>query len=475
MNKKRFKSLVADETFLKALSDIGIYISDYSTGESLASHFWAEREDQFETDDTSSSFLNNIHPDDRERVSRKIDEKKEGTSRLFSDTYRLKQKDGSYLWIKSTSTVVRSDEEGKPIIVLGSDTDISDLKNAEEELRKSIKKEKEHSAELDLMRQMAATFSSSLDINETVQNILEEMKRIIPFQTASVQLLKNSYLEVIGASGFKNIQRIIALKFEFPAEGSLSTKALQQRIPVMTNDIEKEFPTFTQPDENTRMQSWIGIPLISRGEIMGLLALDHSEKETFNSHHLELAGIIGDHIAIALENSLFHESAYKMAMEDSLTGAGSRHRLQVEGRLLIETAIRNQSCLSVALVDIDRFKVVNDEFGHSTGDIILKRIADKCMQILRVTDLFVRYGGEEFVIIFPETEEAEALNALERIRTGIQGMSHPEMNKNVTVSTGLYSTRPHKGDRLSACITRADKALYLSKENGRNRTTVYRD
>jgi diguanylate cyclase (GGDEF)-like protein len=472
---KTFKKIIADEAFLKALSDIGIYITNYETDENLPSHYWNNIKDQFQVDRTSAGFLENIHPEDRKRVSESLRRKREGKSQQFDETYRLKQSDGSYLWIKSKGLTVHSKEDGKPLIIVGSDTDISDLKLTEKELQKSIKKEKEHSEELELMRQMSATFSSSLDINETVQNILEEMRRIIPFQTGAVQLLKDSYLEIIGGWGFKDITKIKSMRFKYPDKGSLSTKALQQRAPVLTKDIEKDFSSFIQPDENMTLRSWIGIPLITGGEIMGLMTLDHTEKGKFNKHHLELAGIIGDHIAIALENSLFHERAYKMAMEDALTGAGSRHRLQLEGRLLFETAIRSNSHLSVAFIDIDRFKLINDEYGHGTGDQVLKRIAELCIQILRITDLFVRFGGEEFVMIFPDTEKEEALNIIERIRAGIQEIKHPEFNQQVTVSAGLYSACPEKGSKLSSFIAKADKALYLSKETGRNKSTMFSD
>ena len=116
--------------------------------------------------------------------------------------------------------------------------------------------------------------------------------------------------------------------------------------------------------------------------------MDGYQKDAFSRHHQELAGTIGNHISISLENAMLHEKAYKMAMEDALTGIGNRHRFQMEGRNLLESAIRSQSELSVIILDIDHFKVVND-----------------------------RYGREEFVLILPETGNTQALNAAERVRT----------------------------------------------------------
>jgi diguanylate cyclase (GGDEF)-like protein len=253
----------------------------------------------------------------------------------------------------------------------------------------------------------------------------------------------------------------------------LSTKALQERKAVLSNNVTIDFPGFTQPEKGMNINSWIGIPLISHGEIIGLMALDHLEKNQFNKHQLELAEIVGDHIATALENSQLHERTYKMAMEDALTGIGSRHRLQMEGRLLFESAIRSESSLSLAILDIDKFKDVNDTFGHDIGDLVLKRIADTCAQEIRITDLLARLGGEEFIILLPDTTEDKAFQIIDRIRTKVGAIHHPEFDKQVAISAGVYGAVPDKENKLGSYQTKADKALYASKSNGRNRVTLF--
>ncbi len=466
----RIKNLLRTLGIIDALSEIGVYITDYTTGETLSSSTWKEEPVQFQVDDISDDFLNRIHPEDRERIRRDLEAVHNGDSSEFNTIYRMKN-GGSWKWIKSKGRTVLTRDDGKPILFVGSDTDITELKITEEKLQKSIQKEKERSEELEMLRRMAADFTTSLDTRETCSRILVGIRRIIPYDSASVQLLEDSVLRIIGVAGFSNPDEVSKLTFSLAAPGSLSSKALQDRKPVLSGDVSRDFPAFIQPLDFT-IRSWIGIPLISRGEPIGMLTLDHRETDQFNPHHLELAEIIGDHIASALDNSLLHEQAYRMAMEDALTGIGSRHRLQIEGRILFETAIRKNTEISLALLDIDHFKQVNDRYGHDTGDLVLKRIAKTCSGLVRTTDLLARLGGEEFIIVLPETGSETAQQIIQRIRQQIEMIVHPEIGDPVTVSAGVYSGCPDKDHSLGAFQIQADKALYLSKANGRNRVTM---
>ncbi|MDC7239573.1 MAG: diguanylate cyclase, partial [Spirochaetales bacterium] len=439
MNEKdKFTALLNNTEVLKALSDAGVFIRDLKSGTALVSGTWKVIYDDFITKIKTGDFAKLIHPDDIEEMSIKMEEIVQGKERENIASFRVLQKDGIYKWIRFNGKGASYDSKGKPAYIIGCEVDISELKNAECRLIKSIQREQNHNDELELLRQIAASISASLDIDETVQRILDEVRKIIPYQTASLQLKKGEYLEVIGTTGFKDNESLKNMRFSINSAGSLNARAVNDRAPVLSGDVEKDFPDFMQPAEYMTIRSWMGIPLVVRGEVLGLMALDHSEKDFFGHHEEQLARLVGDHIAIALENALFHEKAYRMGIEDSLTGVGNRHRLQLEGRLLFETAIRSESPVGAAILDIDHFKEVNDNFGHDVGDIILKRIAGLCQSELRVTDLLVRFGGEEFLIIFPRTGLDEAYTVCERIRNCIAEQEHSELDRKVTVSIGLF-------------------------------------
>ena len=342
---------------------------------------------------------------------------------------------------------------------------MTEYKNLEIRLRA------EH-AEAESLRQIAAAISASLNMNETVSRILEETRRIIAYETGTVQLLHNNELEIIGGAGFRDKKMVMNLRFPYPEEGSLSTRAIDTKQPVFSNDVALDFPRFIQPDKSNPVHSWIGIPLIRYGEVIGLMALDSTKRGAYSRHDVELAEVIAVHVATALENARLHERAYQMAMEDALTKAGSRYRFQIEGRIMIETARRSRQNVSLIMFDIDHFKKINDKYGHLAGDKALKKIAAAAMNELRSVDMLARYGGEEFVIILPETKGEAALTVFERINNSLSRINYDDIPEKITVSAGIYSGTPESHETLENYVSKADDALYFSKKNGRNRVTL---
>ncbi|MBN2627908.1 MAG: diguanylate cyclase [Spirochaetales bacterium] len=476
MEEELFSELrLNDRDILEALSEVGVFITDYLTGRNLSSSVWNSSTYKFDPHDRDESFLNQLHPDDRERARETLAKVYRGESDSLDLNYRLNSKEGDYRWILSRGLVVRKTKEGRPLLVVGSDSDISELKETEEKLRHSIEKEKKRNEELETLRQIISSISSSLDIQETIDQILKQISRLIPYESCSLQILRGDHLEVVGGEGFEDNDFVKTLRFRFPDRGSLSTRAVQEEKPFVANDVTRDFPSLTQPSKTRTILSWLGVPLIAHGNVLGLLAMDGYVRNRFDSHHLELAGIIGQHIAIAMENALLHEKAFKLAMEDALTGLGNRHRMSMEGRFLFESAIRNGQEISFAMLDIDHFKKVNDSYGHDVGDIILKKIARILRKSIRASSLLARFGGEEFVVIMPKTGRTEALNAMERIRKEIARNPFDEIGGNLTISIGIYTGIPRAGENMNSFIIKSDKALYRAKQNGRNRTEADRD
>ena len=133
---------------------------------------------------------------------------------------------------------------------------------------------------------------------------------------------------------------------------------------------------------------------------------------------------------------------------------------------------RNGQALSLCVIDVDKFKGVNDNFGHKAGDKVLKTIADVCSGSIREEDFFARYGGEEFVLLLPETGAQQAMVVAENLRTQIEMRKFHYANEpvNITISCGL--TEFDTTDTGDSAFRRADKALYRAKEEGRNRVVM---
>ena len=165
----------------------------------------------------------------------------------------------------------------------------------------------------------------------------------------------------------------------------------------------------------------------------------------------------------------------RLATTDSLTGALNRGRFMEDGEKELRRARRYGAPLSVLLIDIDYFKRVNDSHGHAVGDEVLRRLVATMAEVLREHDLICRYGGEEFAVLFPETDAAAAEVAAERVRFAIAAMEIP-VEKGIvrpTVSIGGTQIDVHN-DSLESALSRADIALYEAKEGGRNQARFAR-
>lgn len=172
------------------------------------------------------------------------------------------------------------------------------------------------------------------------------------------------------------------------------------------------------------------------------------------------------------ERYKMQEQLKTMATTDSLTGIYNRHMFEILFDKEQHKQNRDNTFLSLLLIDIDFFKNVNDNFGHDIGDKILKEITDILAQSIRVSDTFARWGGEEFILLLPNTEELNALTIANKLKLLISSYSFEIVNK-ITISIGLYSS----GENicLESFVKKADIALYNAKKLGRNRVEVFKE
>jgi diguanylate cyclase (GGDEF)-like protein len=157
-----------------------------------------------------------------------------------------------------------------------------------------------------------------------------------------------------------------------------------------------------------------------------------------------------------------------VSQTDKLTNLFNRHKLDESLHLEIQRAERYNKKLSLIIIDIDHFKHVNDNFGHQVGDDVLIKVAEILQKSIRKIDTLGRFGGEEFLIVCPQTEKEGVLKLAEKIRKNIQTHEF-DMVGHITISLGLTSYQT--GDDADSMIKRSDDALYISKNEGRNKAT----
>ena len=163
----------------------------------------------------------------------------------------------------------------------------------------------------------------------------------------------------------------------------------------------------------------------------------------------------------------------RLSLVDQLTGIANRRSFDARLNVEWKQAIREQNSLSLLMMDLDKFKALNDTYGHQQGDLVLKKVSEIfTMSLRRPADFTARWGGEEFIVLLPNTPIEGALDVAENIRTDIEKTPILFIDgtfKRVTVSIGVSSIFPEKSSSIDAFIANADKALYLAKEAGRNR------
>ena len=182
----------------------------------------------------------------------------------------------------------------------------------------------------------------------------------------------------------------------------------------------------------------------------------------------------GNKLDVIKKINYMYAQTRHLSVTDGLTGLYNRRHFSDNFEREFLRATRYHNDMSLAIIDIDNFKIINDKFGHDYGDYVLKEIAYLISQTFRKTDLIFRYGGDEFAAIITETSAKNAFIPLERFRKAVEqyNLTHNSVSTKITVSIGVADINEniHTTEKLFKC---ADEALYNSKNSGRNSTSLY--
>ena len=218
------------------------------------------------------------------------------------------------------------------------------------------------------------------------------------------------------------------------------------------------------------------VPLLSQDRWVGLLVLGALvDRRELRSEEIELLNLLAHQIATSFENIRLFESA----TYESLTGVFRREAILDLLDKEIDRSQRHGRPLVVAIADLDFFKSVNDRFGHLAGDAVLKRVADELASGLRSTDVLGRYGGEEFLLILPETDLMGGFTVAEKLRKRIEKLRLPmpdgDIELSISVGLAFFHLAGSDPETRNRLIGEADQALYRAKEKGRNRVEIFEE
>jgi diguanylate cyclase (GGDEF)-like protein len=309
---------------------------------------------------------------------------------------------------------------------------------------------------------------SDLDPGILLSRISELICQLIGAKACSVMLLDGDRKRLLAKAAYGlRTERMHTLSFAV-GEGVAGWVVARGEAVLIAN-VDEDARFVPLPQNQTPIASMVCVPLISRGEKVGAVTATSDQTHAFHADDLELVRFIAATIALDIENVRLH----RVAVTDPLTGAYNREFLLQRLPQEIDAAVDRDRPLSIALVDVDHFKAVNDQHGHGVGDVVLAEIARRLRGAIRGGDLLVRYGGEEFLAVLPKADAGRAWEVGERMRQRVCERAFDVgdgLALLLRVSVGIAQWRAQ--EMMPDLIERADIALYSAKQKGRNRVEV---
>ncbi len=217
------------------------------------------------------------------------------------------------------------------------------------------------------------------------------------------------------------------------------------------------------------------IPIEFKDEVIGIVLLAATAK--FQNDLKWMLKLLSQGLALALKNALIHSQLQEIAVLDGLTGVMNRHFGMKSLKNEFVRSKRSSRPLTILMFDLDHFKQINDTYGHLCGDQILIEVIRVAEKVIRESDIIVRYGGEEFIIICPDIDKKDALHTAQRLCKTIEDhdFTYEQQPIEVTISVGVAYYPYPDVETPNQLIRHADEALYYSKSHGRNRCTLFGD
>jgi diguanylate cyclase (GGDEF)-like protein len=328
-----------------------------------------------------------------------------------------------------------------------------------------------HSQELTIFHDVAKALTSSLDLDSILQTIMEKMAEYFRPDTWSLLMVDDEHSELYfaiavgpAAEALKNVR----LKVGEGIAGWVAKHGERLVVPDVAAD-----PRFAKRiDESTQWetQSIICVPLRSKLSVLGVIQLVNVDMSQFSEQELFFLQSLCDYAAIAIENARWVERIQELTITDDCTGLYNARHLYKTLDTEVYRSSRFGYEFSVLFIDLDHFKTVNDTHGHLIGSKLLAEIGYLVKAQLRLIDFAFRYGGDEFVVLLPQTSKDQALVVAKRLRDALRASSfcrEESLNLNVRASMGL-ATYPHDARSAHDIIRQADEMMYLVKNSTRD-------
>lgn len=337
---------------------------------------------------------------------------------------------------------------------------------------KMYRLEREQRIFVEALMAVSKRLNNLLDTTTIFSILLEEIHKVFSFDTGSIFLVERDKVRVIKATGYGGRSpeaEIFMSTADFRlADFPTYQEIVQTGLPLLIPDTDND-PRWYHIPETSYIHSWIGCPITVEGKVIAVFSLDKEETGYFNANHVQQLQAFAGQAAMAVRNAMLFSELSTMAKTDPLTGLLNRREFENQGSSEMQRCKRYNRGVAILMLDLDFFKSVNDSYGHAAGDSVLKALSANLKASLRMADIACRYGGEEFVVLAPETTLKGAAELAERIRSRMETtfVSVGDDMITITVSIGIAETAG-RTVALETLTDEADKALYAAKSGGRN-------
>lgn len=444
------------------------------------------REDELEH--SQLLWMDMVHPHDRMAMDRALSKyrNRDRGNDVVMVEYRIRHKRGHHIWVRSHGRVVENDRRGDPRRVVGTLIDIT------EDKQKEALRNKQRQL-LDLLNQAQASFLLNRSVQEACEALFEPLLRISGCHFGFIGIVQHDaqgrpFLRIPTLSDTEWRDTLTDPLLDTPRReaavlrdlSSCFAQAVTANEVVLINHPVRHPLAGDLPEHRAELRNFLGLPIRFDHQVVGMIGLGN-RPEDFDEQLVQLLEPL-----IVTLGTLFHareqetareaaeQELMRLASRDTLTGLANRRQFFDQADSALAQTRRYGSPLTIALMDLDHFKRINDTHGHAAGDAVLKVFAEVLRESLRDSDTAARIGGEEFAVLLSNTPQDEAMHALERVRETLDAkpIEVGPHSIEVSVSIGAVQWRPEHHD-IDAMMAQADEALYTAKRLGRNRIHLH--
>lgn len=367
---------------------------------------------------------NLLHPDDKAATRFALVQHMKGLTPIYQQEFRLRHKNGNWVWVLSQGLVVERDAQGRATRLVGSNTDISALKQAD--------------LAVSQMKDFYATVLSKVVTGVWVGDVAH---RLIYTNQGLVRLMAMSEADLL----HKHILN------DFPEQTLQHFRPFYYRAVHGLTPVRFEtLPIQTPAGRQLFLSGWL-VPLLKDGVFDGMI------------------GTVDD----MTQQRQYEQQILQLAFVDQLTSLPNRAALQDKAREMLASALQNQQQLAVYHIDLDHFQHINDTMGHDTGDLLLQQVAERLRMLTTTQDLLSRPGGDEFILIRSCRTEHDVLQTAHQL-TLLMAEAFTVEDRQLQVSPSIgIALFPQHGLSFAELLRMADVALYAAKAAGRNRYSLY--